>query len=181
MPDSFALLLPDEQATRELGALLARSLSGVGAYPEGGSGSGGSVSLLLQGGLGSGKTTLVRGFVAALPGAQQAEVSSPSFNLMNIYPTTPQVAHFDLYRSLGHAPEEFHDALDDRGLLVVAEWIENIPRQDWPEEALHLEWSAVPSGRALEIRALGKTARGLLESLAPSFNQWRKLNQWQKG
>ena len=176
MPDSLALLLPDEQATRELGALLARSLSGATPTPVGG-----FVSLLLQGGLGSGKTTLVRGFVAALPGAQQAEVSSPSFNLMNIYPTTPQVAHFDLYRSPGHAPEEFHDALDDRRLLVVAEWIENIPRHDWPEEALHLEWSAVPSGRALEIRALGKTARGLLESLAPSFNQWRKLNQWQKG
>lgn len=176
MPDSLALLLPDEQATRELGALLARSLSGATPTPVGG-----FVSLLLQGGLGSGKTTLVRGFVAALPGAQQAEVSSPSFNLMNIYPTTPQVAHFDLYRSPGHAPEEFHDALDDRRLLVVSEWIENIPRQDWPEEALHLEWSAVPSGRALEIRALGKTARGLLESLAPSFNRWRKLNQWQKG
>jgi tRNA threonylcarbamoyladenosine biosynthesis protein TsaE len=162
------LHLNDAESTLALGAALGLALARAR------SASGGPVPLLLSGPLGAGKTTLVRGLVAALPGAHEAEVSSPSFNIVNMYPTRPQVAHFDLYRVIGAAPEEFLDALDAKDVLVVAEWIENLPRRDWPEEALHLLWSPVASGRALEIRAWGKAADGLLEALAPTLNQWQK-------
>lgn len=162
------LFLTDTESTLALGAALGPALARAG------SASGAPVPLLLSGPLGAGKTTLVRGLVSALPGAHEAEVSSPSFNIVNLYPTRPQVAHFDLYRVAGAAPEEFLDALDAKDVLVVAEWIENLPRPDWPEEALHLLWSPVPSGRALEIRAWGKAAGGLLEALAPTLNQWQK-------
>jgi len=95
-----------------LGAALGRVLSSL---PPGLRGQdGGLVPLLLSGALGAGKTTLVRGLVSALPGAELAEVSSPSFNIVNIYPTTPQVAHFDLYRVVGSAPEELLDSLTRR-------------------------------------------------------------------
>ena len=53
--------------------------------------------ILFYGDLGSGKTTFTRGFIEALPGGENAEVSSPSFTLCNSYPTTPSVIHCDLY------------------------------------------------------------------------------------
>lgn len=162
------LILTDADQTLALGAALARALAHSRCA------TGGPVPLLLSGPLGAGKTTLVRGLVGALPGAREAEVSSPSFNIVNLYPTRPQVAHFDLYRVAGAAPEELLDALDAKDVLVVAEWMENLPGSDWPEDALHLVWTAVPSGRALEIRALGKAAGGLLAALAPTLTQWQK-------
>ncbi len=159
------LHLPAPEDTLALGAALGRGLAG--ASPP--------VALLLQGPLGSGKTTLVRGLVSALPGAEEAEVSSPSFNLVNLYPTRPQVAHFDLYRlETGHPLEEFEELLGTPGTLLVAEWIDRVGEKLWPDEALHVEWVVVPSGRALEIRAWGKAASGLLKSLAPALNQWQK-------
>jgi len=159
------LYLPTPDDTLLLGAALGRGLAGT-VTP---------VALLLQGPLGSGKTTLVRGLVSALPGAEQAEVSSPSFNLVNIYPTRPQVAHFDLYRlDTAHPLEEFEELLGAPGTLLVAEWIDRVDEKLWPDEALRVEWGVVPSGRALEISAWGKAASGLLKSLAPALNQWQK-------
>lgn len=159
------LLLPAPEDTLALGAVLGHALAAA-AKP---------VALLLQGPLGAGKTTLVRGLVSALPGAAEAEVASPSFNLVNLYPTRPQVAHFDLYRmEASHPLEEFEELLAQPGTLIVAEWIERVEEKLWPDEALHMKWGAVPSGRALEIRAWGKAASGLLLSLAPALNHWQK-------
>jgi len=159
------LHLPAPEDMLDLGAALARSLTSVSP----------PLALLLQGPLGSGKTTLVRGLVSALPGAEEAEVSSPSFNLVNLYPTRPQVAHFDLYRLDSPRPlDEFEELLGQPGTLLVAEWIERVEEKLWPDEALHVKWVAVPSGRALEIRAWGKAASGLLKSLEPTLNKWQK-------
>ena len=80
--------LPDEAATLALGRTLAGILSDPACR----------AVLLLRGGLGSGKTTLVRGLVEALPGGGDAEVASPSFNIVNVYPTRPETYHLDLYR-----------------------------------------------------------------------------------
>ena len=157
------LHLTHARDTLELGAALGRAEARLER----------PAAILLSGPLGSGKTTLVRGLVSILPGAQDAEIASPSFNIVNLYPTRPQVAHFDLYRVAGAAPEEFLELCDAPGVLVLAEWAENILRQDWPEEALHLIWQPVPSGRALEISAWGKAASVLLEDLAPALNQWK--------
>lgn len=160
------LRLPDEAATLELG----RALSSVAlASPVPGQ----PPALLLQGGLGSGKTTLVRGLAEALPGGEEAEVSSPSFNIVNLYPTRPPIAHFDLYRVAGQAPEEFLDAAEDGRTLVVAEWIEHLANNLWPGEALHLRWTPATTGRALEIRALGSAAGALLALLASRTHQWQ--------
>lgn len=158
------LHLPGPEDTLALGAILGRSLAAAPA----------PVALLLAGPLGSGKTTLVRGLVSALPGAEEAEVASPSFNLVNIYPTRPRVAHFDLYRQGSQPLEEFEELLDAPGTLIVAEWIERMPENLWPDEALHLEWAPVSSGRALKIRAWGKAASALYADLAPALNHWQK-------
>jgi len=158
------LLLPAPEDTLALGAALGRALAPLPQPP----------ALLLSGPLGAGKTTLVRGLVSALPGAEAAEVASPSFNIVNLYPTRPKVAHFDLYRIHGAAPEEFLELVDDPSSLVVAEWAENILRQELPPEALLLAWEPVASGRALKISAWGKAAAALLAELAEGLNHWKQ-------
>ncbi len=164
------LWLPDEGATLELGRALSSVVleSSISGQPP---------ALLLQGGLGSGKTTLVRGLAQGLPGGHEAEVSSPSFNIVNLYPTRPPVAHFDLYRVAGQAPEEFLDAAEDGRTLVVAEWIEHLANNLWPKEALHLRWTPATTGRAIEIRALGSAAGAWLALLASRTHQWQAARE----
>lgn len=68
-------------------------------------------NLYLQGEMGMGKTTFTRSFVGALPGAEEAEVASPSFTICHEYPTNPEIYHADLYRLPNHIdlPEELED------------------------------------------------------------------------
>jgi tRNA threonylcarbamoyladenosine biosynthesis protein TsaE len=75
--------LSHESDTHKLGAWLAGHLR-VGDW------------LLLQGKLGAGKTTLVRGLLSQL-GVQEG-VRSPTYNLMAAYNTAPPICHADLYR-----------------------------------------------------------------------------------
>ncbi|MCK4753607.1 MAG: tRNA (adenosine(37)-N6)-threonylcarbamoyltransferase complex ATPase subunit type 1 TsaE [Calditrichia bacterium] len=56
----------------------------------------GGDTILLYGELGSGKTFITRDFVALL--GSKAEVSSPSFSLINQYDGVPLINHVDLYR-----------------------------------------------------------------------------------
>ena len=52
--------------------------------------------VLLAGPLGSGKTTFVRGMARGT--GSDAQVQSPTFQLVRIYPGRVQLAHVDLYR-----------------------------------------------------------------------------------
>lgn len=149
--------LPDEAATLDFGAKLAAALSA--SVPE--------QVLLLSGDLGSGKTTLTRGLVAALPCGDEARVSSPSFNIMNLYPTEPETAHFDLYRLEGQpADESLIEQMQDESVLVVVEWAQFLPAEDWPADYLLLEWQAAASGRTILLTAKGKKAKQTLLALA---------------
>lgn len=53
--------------------------------------------ILLDGDLGAGKTVFSKGIVSELSNGKITAVS-PTFVLVNVYDTTPQVYHFDLYR-----------------------------------------------------------------------------------
>lgn len=146
---SLELKLKDANSTVELGQILASAIATAPVPP----------SLLLQGDLGSGKTTLVRGLVESLPGADMAEVSSPSFNIFNLYPTTPPVAHFDLYRLEGMPPDDaLFEHMDAPETLVVVEWIQYLDRDLWPQEAIFLAWTPCGTGRSLTLHAMGRTA-----------------------
>src|SRR5438046_5675316 len=59
--------------------------------------------VLLEGELGSGKTTLAKGVVAGLGAAQEEEVSSSTFTLIHEYGDRVRVYHVDLYRVEGSA------------------------------------------------------------------------------
>jgi tRNA threonylcarbamoyladenosine biosynthesis protein TsaE len=77
----------------------------------------------LTGDLGAGKTTLARGFLHALGVA--GIVHSPSYNLMDVYDTTPgPVVHLDLYRMRDPFELEPLGLRDEArpGVLWLVEW-----------------------------------------------------------
>ena len=96
--------------------------------------------ILLRGDLGSGKTTLTRCMVEALPGGDRAEISSPSFTLCNVYPTTPPVLHCDLYRTGSAIPDELSETLDAGEMAVVVEWAEHLPCAHLPQDFLDINF-----------------------------------------
>jgi tRNA threonylcarbamoyladenosine biosynthesis protein TsaE len=96
--------------------------------------------ILLRGALGSGKTTLTRFLVEALPGGDRAEISSPSFTLCNVYPTTPLVLHCDLYRTGAVIPDELSEILAAGDMVVLVEWAEHLPVAQLPQDFLDISF-----------------------------------------
>lgn len=54
--------------------------------------------LCLEGDLGAGKTTFMKGVVSGVTGNSRHEVTSPTFIYLQIYEGTLTLYHFDLYR-----------------------------------------------------------------------------------
>lgn len=91
--------------------------------------------IALEGELGSGKTTFVQGFAAAL--GVKDNVLSPTFVLMKIYEVKPRnrmlkhFIHIDCYR-LDSAKDllhlGFHELLKDRDAIVLIEWADRVRR-----------------------------------------------------
>jgi tRNA threonylcarbamoyladenosine biosynthesis protein TsaE len=107
--------LPDDAATAELGASLARELVA------------GDI-VLLEGDLGAGKTALARAIIRSLAGDPDLEVPSPTFALVQPYDTPAgPVLHADLYR-LGD-PREVDELglLDNPQAIVLVEWAARAP------------------------------------------------------
>lgn len=114
---SNARMLPDEEATLAWARGFATQLRP------------GDV-VLLQGPLGAGKTTFVRGLVGGL-GGDPREVCSPTFILLETYDLARggvrRLHHVDLYRLEGKADAVWHEmglgeALDDPDAVVAVEW-----------------------------------------------------------
>ena len=125
------MILADEAATAQAGAMLAKAARA------------GDV-ITLSGDLGAGKTTLARGFLAAL--GHEGEVPSPSFAIVQPYEAlSPAIWHVDLYRIEDPAElEELGlDAAADAVLLV--EWPDRAGEAAWPQ-ALALTLEVAPDG-----------------------------------
>ncbi|MCB9184238.1 MAG: tRNA (adenosine(37)-N6)-threonylcarbamoyltransferase complex ATPase subunit type 1 TsaE [Flavobacteriales bacterium] len=101
----------------------------------------------LHGELGAGKTTLIKGFCAALGVKDQA--SSPSFAIVNEYRAADgsPVYHFDLYRLKDATELEgigFEEYLDS-GAYCFIEWPE-LAAEMLPDDAVHLRVHAQADG-----------------------------------
>lgn len=133
------------EETIELGANLARRL------PQ-------ACLLVLEGELGSGKTTLVKGIVSGLGVARQEEVTSPSFTLVHEYGTERKVYHADLYRVEGireQASLGLEDLLEQEAMVIV-EWGEKLMDQHVNAQVrIHMELLE-GEDRRITIEGLGK-------------------------
>lgn len=104
----------NQAGTDQFGAALSRALSD------------GSVVALI-GTLGAGKTALVQA-IAAAEGVDRADVTSPTFVLVNEYQGERRLYHLDTYRLrdedefLGLGPEEFFDSAG----LTFVEWADRV-------------------------------------------------------
>ncbi len=109
------IFLTDDAATAALGARLAATLSP------------GDV-VLLEGGLGSGKTALARAMIRALMGEPALEGPSPSFALVQPYAGAGRtVLHADLYRLAGSREADELGLFADPASIVLVEWPERAP------------------------------------------------------
>jgi len=111
-------------------------------------------TILLFGGLGTGKTVLTRGIAFGLGVADPSSVHSPSFTLVNLYPSSRgTLVHIDLYRlettrdlySIGI--EEFLDG----NSIVVIEWAEKLPFQIPDALVIKIHLGREPDHRTIEV------------------------------
>jgi tRNA threonylcarbamoyladenosine biosynthesis protein TsaE len=156
-PNAHEWLLADEAATLALGAAFAPALSP-------------GLRLFLEGDLGAGKTTFVRGLLRAL--GHEGRVRSPTYALCERYALQPPVGsiefkhiakiyfyHFDFYRL--NSPHDwleagFREAFESAGVCAV-EWPANAgPTLPAPDLVLHFEHrgNEPESGRRLTVEAL---------------------------
>ena len=151
---SPTLHCPSLEATDALGARLGALLRG------------GDV-LALSGALGVGKTTLVQGIARGLGLDSRVPVTSPTFTLVNEYPSPIPLRHADFYRieseqrlfELG-----FDDLFDGRGIVVV-EWAERWP-DALPRDRLVISISlAGPTARDLHVEPIGDRPTEVLRAL----------------
>jgi len=82
--------------------------------------------VLLEGDLGAGKTTLVKGIVAGLGAAGENEVTSPSFTLVHEYGSEGRVYHADLYRIEGARDLATLGLEEFAAATVLVEWGEKL-------------------------------------------------------
>lgn len=103
--------------------------------------------VLLEGPLGAGKTTLVRGVLEVL--GYDGPVRSPTFNLIQTFATNPQVMHADLYRLAGSAGVGLEDYLDTH--LCLIEWPDRLAGLIDPTSAWQIRIEFNGPGRKVSI------------------------------
>lgn len=153
----------DDEQTRAFGAALARSLPSAPAR---------AVRVFLQGDLGAGKTTLVRGFLQAL--GERRTVRSPTYSLLETYECSPwRIAHLDLYRL--QSPQDLLTLgladLDESRTVWLIEWPERgegvLPAPD-----LVVSLSGTPNGHPIRIDSRSEVGALWLEGIRmePEFS-----------
>lgn len=120
--------------------------------------------LALVGDLGAGKTRFVKGLAAGL-GIDEAQVTSPTFVLMNLHRGRIPLAHFDLYRldSVDLPSLGFYDVRDEG--VVVMEWADKTDEKLLGDH-LRVEFALTgENSRRLMLHARGERSAKLLEAL----------------
>ena len=102
------------EETFELGRKIGRGINGRNVF-------------LLSGDLGAGKTVFAKGLAAGLE-IDPADVTSPSFTLVNSYEGRLRMYHIDLYRLDAGACRDLglEEMLEEENAIVVIEWAERL-------------------------------------------------------
>lgn len=103
----------------------------------------------LSGGLGAGKTTLVRGMLAGL--GYVGDVRSPSFTLIQEYSTSPPVLHVDLYRLKDAQGLGLEDALQEAAILL--EWPDRLTENLGAQRVIEIHIEFAEEGRLVTLTA----------------------------
>lgn len=150
--------IPDEQQQIQFGSQLAAAwlkcqLPGILIY--------------LQGDLGAGKTTLIRGFLRGL--GYQQHVKSPSYTLIESYEINGlSVFHVDLYRL--HDPNELLDLglLDELSgqIICLVEWPEHAGNL-LPQADIACYIAPLDHGREIRLEALSEKGEKVLVAFCP--------------
>lgn len=121
--------------------------------------------IYLEGELGAGKTTLVRGFLRGM--GYSGTVKSPTYTLLEPYETDKMPCfHFDLYRLSDPEELEYLGVRDllDRESVILVEWPERgqgfLPASDL---TIRIEYS--DGGRNLEFIPHGSVGEAVIERL----------------
>ncbi|MDE3206825.1 MAG: tRNA (adenosine(37)-N6)-threonylcarbamoyltransferase complex ATPase subunit type 1 TsaE [Acidobacteriota bacterium] len=122
--------------------------------------------ILLQGDLGAGKTTFTQGLARAL--GVESPVTSPTFVLMNVYPTRAgfDLVHVDVYR-LDRLSEVADLALPEMledGAVAVVEWGDRVTAAVPGDHLMIRITPGEQPGRTLTLEPFGESwARRLAE------------------
>lgn len=122
--------------------------------------------IILSGDLGSGKTKFVQGFLKYY--GLENEISSPTFTIVNEYPSVPPLFHFDVYRLAD--VDEFYaiggEEYFENGICII-EWGEII-QDALPKKYLHIQFERNDNDentRILNITSYGEKYDELLDKL----------------
>ena len=153
----------DDDCTRGVGAALARTLPRSPAR---------SLRVFLEGDLGAGKTTLVRGLLQAL--GETRTIKSPTYSLLETYERDHwHVVHLDLYR-LAEPRDLLALGLSDHdheGSLWLIEWPERgagvLPQAD-----LEVVLEGAPTGHQIRLEAQTQLGEDWLQKASgePEFS-----------
>jgi tRNA threonylcarbamoyladenosine biosynthesis protein TsaE len=178
---SLTIELPTPDDTARLGAAVARACRGQAAAI-----AAHGLQVNLEGDLGSGKTTLVRGWLRAL--GVTGAVRSPTFAVMEPYavelPARPaqegleaqpisslDFYHFDFYRFA--SPTEFAAGFRDHfrpGAVCAVEWPGNAGGR-LPAADLTVALTVQGDGRRARLAATSELGRACLRSAASEFGK----------
>lgn len=157
--DAFPLVLPSAAATQSLAAL-------IGQMAEPG------LVILLEGTLGSGKTTFVQGLGQGL--GIPEPIDSPTFVLLQeYYSGRLPLFHCDLYRLDSASAEDLglEELWSGRGITAI-EWPQNL--SDLPSTYLWLYLQSDPQtdgSRLLQVRGKGSQPAQLWQQTLSQLNQ----------
>lgn len=129
--------------------------------------------LCLVGDLGAGKTLFVQSLARTL--GVEGEVTSPTFNLMNVYEGVCPIYHFDLYRLEAAAELEdigFYEYTEETEGIVVIEWSDKF-LQAMPEDYVEINISRTENGensREFRFSCVGEKYQDFLKELESIVN-----------
>ena len=150
MDANFALA--SEEETKHLASVLAASLTAPLVFG-------------FEGGLGTGKTTLIRAMLRAL--GVTGTIKSPTFSYVESYSFADYlIHHFDLYRLSGDAALDtfgFRDYFSPDAICCI-EWASRVPGlKPYVDVVFSLE--VFGAGRTLSVTALRAAGEPLVDSL----------------